>query len=149
VQRTGWTSDPASRALSLQVHAGSWTGGEEPRPRRLKGSGGAGAAQATWTSTPCRGAGRRRATRIDATVQDGRDSAVGEETGSCRSLSSRGEGAAQVAYAVTREGSLATHAGVDRGGSPVSQPNPCRELTFSAEATYLHLLQIQKRQNAE
>jgi len=26
---------------------------------------------------------------------------------------------------VTRVGSLATHAGVDRGGSPVSQPNPC------------------------
>jgi len=38
---------------------------------------------------------------------------------------------------VTRVGSLATHAGVDRGGSPVSQPNPCWELTFSAEATYL------------
>jgi len=40
-------------------------------------------------------AGQRRATRIDATVQDGRDSAVGEESGPCRSLSSRGAGAAQ------------------------------------------------------
>jgi len=54
LQRTGWTSDPASRVLSLWVHVGSWTGGEEPRPRRLKGSGWTGAAQATWTSTPCR-----------------------------------------------------------------------------------------------
>jgi len=55
VWRTGWTSDPASRALSLKVHAGSWTGGEEPRPRRLRGSGWAGATQATWTSTLCMG----------------------------------------------------------------------------------------------
>jgi len=39
VKRTGWTSDPASRALPLRVHTGSWTGGEEPRPRRLKDSG--------------------------------------------------------------------------------------------------------------
>jgi len=39
VQRAGRTSDPASRALPLRMHAGSWTGGEEPRPRRLKGSG--------------------------------------------------------------------------------------------------------------
>jgi len=46
VQRTGWMSDPVSRALS--------TGGEEPRPRRLRGSGWAGATQAPWTSTPCR-----------------------------------------------------------------------------------------------
>jgi len=43
------------------------------------------------------GAGRRRATRIDTTVQDVRDSAVGEEPGPCRSLSSRGAGAAQAA----------------------------------------------------
>ena len=42
---------------------------------------------------------------------------------------------------MTRVGSLVTHAVVDRGGSPVSQPNPCQELTFSAEAAYLHLLQ--------
>jgi len=47
VQRTGWMSDPASRALS--------TGGEEPRLRRLRDSGWAGATQATWTITPCRG----------------------------------------------------------------------------------------------
>ena len=34
---------------------------------------------------------------------------------------------------MTRVGSLATHAGVDRGGSPVSQPNPFLEMTFSVE----------------
>jgi len=55
VQRTGWTRDPTSRVLPLRVHAGSWTGGEETGPRRLKGSGWAGATQATWTSTPRRG----------------------------------------------------------------------------------------------
>jgi len=36
-------------------------------------------------------------TRIDTSVQDGRDSTVGEEPGPCRSLSSRGAGAAQAA----------------------------------------------------
>ena len=55
VQRTGWTSDPASRALPFRVYVGSWTGGEEPRPRRLEGSGCTGSVQATWTSTPRRG----------------------------------------------------------------------------------------------
>jgi len=49
--------------------------------------------RASNTSTPR--SGRRRATRIDAPVQDGRDSAVGEEPGPRRSLSSRGAGAAQ------------------------------------------------------
>jgi len=48
-------------------------------------------------------------TRIDAPVQDGRDFVIGEESGPCRSLRSRGAGAAQAAYlshtAATRVGS--------------------------------------------
>jgi len=43
------------------------------------------------------GVGRRCATRIDTPVKDGRDRAVEEEPGPCRSLSSRGAGAAQAA----------------------------------------------------
>ena len=74
--------------------------------RELDGRRGAKAAQAEGLRMGrCRadnldqcsmqGAGRRRATRIDTPVQDGRDRAAGEEPGPCRSLSSGGVGAAQ------------------------------------------------------
>ena len=61
---------------------------------RLKGSGWAGAAQATWTSTPCRGLVRD--VRLVST-QPYRmvETVPWEGPGPCRSLNSRGAGAAQ------------------------------------------------------